>query len=102
MENVLEKSPHLSNLSHISKLIQGEIGRRRSTDLIPNEIASMKFFPIVSVDVEKSFSVYRSILNDQRQRLTEENLEKIMITHAFYNRNNKELFESLRFASIFF
>ena len=66
--------------------IQGE----SRSDLIPSEIASMKFSPIVSVDVERSFFQYiRSILNDRRQRLTKESLEKIMITHPYYNRNNK-------------
>ena len=70
MENVLEKNLHLSNLRQISKLIQGE--SRQS------EIASMLLMS------KGLFQYIRSILNDRRQRLREENLEKIMITHAFY------------------
>jgi len=38
----------------------------------------LKFAPLSSVDVERSFSRFKLILSDRRQRLTEENLEKLI------------------------
>lgn len=51
------------------------------------DIANLKFAPTANVDVERSFSVYKNVLTDRRQRLTEENLNKIMVTNCFYNRS---------------
>ncbi len=34
-----------------------------------------KYAPLTSVDVERSFSVYKRILTDRRQNLTETNIE---------------------------
>ena len=97
MENVLEKFTSQQLTSYFKAN-----SRESRSDLIRSEIASMKFSPIVSVDVQKSFSVYTK--HNQRSAPTTDGRKfgKIMITHAFYNRNYKELFESLRYASIFF
>ena len=35
----------------------------------------IKYAPLTSVDVERSFSVYKRILTDRRQNLTETNIE---------------------------
>ena len=82
MENDLEKNPHLSNLRHISKLIQGENRQRLSTDLILSEIDSTKFSPIVSVDVERSFSVYTKHTQQSAPTADGRKFQKILITHA--------------------
>ena len=39
----------------------------------------IKYAPLVSVDVERSFSTYKSILTDRRHNLTEENIEHFNI-----------------------
>ena len=59
-----------------------------------NDIASsLKFCPLTSVNVERSFSVYESVL-EERERLTTENLAKIMICKCYYSKNewNKSQF----------
>ena len=41
------------------------------------------WMPVTSVDVERSFSNYKHLLNDRRERLTEENTRRLMI--LYYN-----------------
>ncbi|CAI6357265.1 unnamed protein product [Macrosiphum euphorbiae] len=43
------------------------------------------FAPITSVDVERSFSTYKSILTEKRTSMTSENIEKYIIVHCFKN-----------------
>lgn len=39
------------------------------------------WMPVTSVDVERSFSEYKHLLNDRRERLTEENIQRLMILY---------------------
>ena len=42
----------------------------------PGDVANFKFCPTANVDVERTFSVYETVLTDRRHRLTEENVVK--------------------------
>ena len=68
LENSLSINPDLLSISEISDITQR---------------LNNKYAPLVSVDVEQSFSQYKIILNDRRQRLSAENL--IMINCIQYN-----------------
>jgi len=48
------------------------------------------YAPLTSVDVERSFSIYKNILSDRRQSLTTENIEKYNVIEF-----NKCAFEEL-------
>ncbi|KAL4131518.1 hypothetical protein QTP88_008813 [Uroleucon formosanum] len=52
-----------------------------------NETSCMKYAPITSVDVERSFSMYKNILSDNRVTFTTENLTKYMVVNSFFNLN---------------
>ena len=55
-------------------------------DRFPNlaTIAShVIWMPVASVDVERSFSQYKHILNDRRESLTEENTKRMVM--LYYN-----------------
>ena len=39
------------------------------------------WMPVTSVDVERSFSLYKHLLNDRRERLTEENTKRLMMLY---------------------
>ena len=41
------------------------------------------WMPVASVDVERSFSQYKHILNDRRESLTEENTKRLVL--LYYN-----------------
>ncbi|QQP49283.1 Uncharacterized protein FKW44_009890, partial [Caligus rogercresseyi] len=50
----------------------------------PQTAAEYKFAPVTSVNVERSFSMYKTPLSDNRRRLTSENLTKFSVNHCFY------------------
>jgi hypothetical protein len=39
------------------------------------------WMPVASVDVERSFSQYKHIINDRRESLTEENTKRLLLLH---------------------
>ena len=87
LEYVLSKNQGEKKLRDISKLIDGEEGSLPE-GWSASDIASLKYCPVQSVDVERSFSVYKTILTDRRTSFTEENLSKVMICHCFFNRQD--------------
>lgn len=47
----------------------------------PEELRAFQVAPLTSVEVERSFSMYKNILTDRRHRFIDENLEKMIILH---------------------
>jgi hypothetical protein len=58
-----------------------------NNDLDPEHISSLKYAPIISVDVERTFSSYKNILSDRRQKFSVQNLEKHLIINWYNNGN---------------
>ena len=81
---VVAGNPDLALLWKILGAMQGTANVPESVRVA--DISSYKCCPTASVDVERSFSVYKQVLTEQRHRLTEENIGKIMVTHCFYVR----------------
>lgn len=77
--NVLEKNPGIGKLSEIAKVLKGE---ESDIDMLPIILESMKFAPLQSCDVERSFSIYKNILTDNRTNFTPENLEMYLICNC--------------------
>ena len=82
---MLERNPDVLVLCSIVGCLKCEEGSL-SEGFGPGDVANFKFCPTVNVDVERTFSVYKTVLSDRRHRLTEENVVKIMVTHSFYSR----------------
>ncbi|KAL4702172.1 hypothetical protein ACJJTC_018320 [Scirpophaga incertulas] len=76
MEQIMDRNPDLDALREISEKLTQE-----------SSACIYKFAPLPSVDVERSFSNYKWILNVKRNRLTKDNLEKIII--IYYNYLNE-------------
>lgn len=73
-------------LEKVSRVISGEsvnVPVSIDVSIVPN----LKFAPLTSVSVERSFSAFKMILSDKRQRLTVENLEKILVVYCADNYN---------------
>jgi len=51
-------------------------------DLTENDLIYFKYAPITSADVERSFSRYKNILSDNRQRLDVENIKKTLVVQC--------------------
>lgn len=83
-ENILNNNPGFQSLCQIDSFING------TAELLPETISAniapkFKYCPVTSVDVERTFSTYKNILNDRRHNLTTENLEKYLIAYVYKN-----------------
>uniref|UniRef100_A0A8D8LHW0 HAT C-terminal dimerisation domain-containing protein n=1 Tax=Cacopsylla melanoneura TaxID=428564 RepID=A0A8D8LHW0_9HEMI len=71
--------------STIEKVNLNGSGTSLPTTIDVGKSSKFKYCPMTSVDVERSFSSYKYILEDRRHRFTMENLGKIMVLH--FNQN---------------
>lgn len=81
---VISKNKEWENIKKINQLLTGET--TNDDDLNKSNISldnylCLKYAPITSVDVERSFSMYKNILSPNRQRFAEENLSKYMVVN---------------------
>ncbi|KAI1704337.1 hypothetical protein DdX_14334 [Ditylenchus destructor] len=82
LEQVIAKNKGLEKLMAINRVLIGE--KQDDIGMNPDVIAAYKYAQIQSCDVERSFSIYKRILEDKRTSLTEENIEKLMICNCYY------------------
>lgn len=91
MKTVLEKNTGFKSICTVSKILNGEEVSKLELpeDLNLDDIAYLKFSPITSVDVERSFSSYKTLLTDNRRSFIFENLKESLIVQC----NNKDVIE---------
>ncbi|CAK5038844.1 unnamed protein product [Meloidogyne enterolobii] len=82
-EAVMAKNPGIEKFRNVAKILEG---LEANIDIPPDKIASLKFAPLQSCDVERTFSVYKSILDEKRTSLTAENLEKYLICNCEHRK----------------
>ena len=85
LDNVLKKNPGFERIKTITGVISGTTSTLPE-GMGPGDVAMFMYCPTASVGVERSFSMYKNILSDKRQKLTKETLKKIMLCHCYYNR----------------
>lgn len=83
-KSVLDKNSGFITLSSISKVLDGEATSSDSLpeDLTTSDLAHFKFAPITSVDVERSFSKYKTLLSDNRRSFNIENIKQTIIVQC--------------------
>ena len=91
--NVISKNDGYRKLVAVSKIlsnIQSDVDTDCDLNLTGEQISALKYAPITSVDVERSFSSYKEILTDRRQKFTVENIEKhaIIKWHSMATNEN--------------
>jgi hypothetical protein len=74
--DIVEKNTAIDTIVKICQILSGE---HVDCDVSPNLIPYYKFAPLTSCDVERSFSIYKSVLSDNRMNFTPANLEKYLI-----------------------
>lgn len=85
---VLKKNPDIEKLFQISTVLKGE---SVATDLDPAVLVAFKFAPLTSVEVERSFSVEKTILSDRRTGFLMKNFENnVVITSKCLIRKYKQ------------
>ncbi|KAJ3651268.1 hypothetical protein Zmor_017318 [Zophobas morio] len=78
LDEVLNKNAGFGVLSDVARVLQGQ--KVENLKLESTLVAKFKF---VSVDVERTFSNFKHILNDRRKNFTVDNLEHITIINCF-------------------
>lgn len=79
LEFVLKNNPDFEKVKNIARALQGNSSVETSLD--PHALMCMKNCPLTSVEVERSFSMHKSILTDRRASFKVENLEMDLICH---------------------
>ncbi|KAL4153174.1 hypothetical protein QTP88_001007 [Uroleucon formosanum] len=97
-ENVIEKNKGYKAMKNISNILERNTSIRDdiSEELTADDMAYMKFAPVTSCDVERSFSVYKTTLTDNRRRFLFENIKHHVIVQC-----NKD-YKLVHFFSAFF
>lgn len=81
--SVIEKNEGFKKLKDIAKILCGE--SVENIELTIEDISNLKYAPITSVDVERSFSIYKYMLSDRRHNFSVENFEKYVIVNCFHS-----------------
>jgi hypothetical protein len=82
LSKVLSKNSRLSQIKKKSGIISGEI-RNDDEDLAelsPEDNFCFKYAPIVSADVERSFSKYKAMLRENHRSFLFDNLKAHFVT----------------------
>ena len=90
----MELSKQIEIIEHIRILLSGELKDRINSILMKNpdyqklvktvinenlDISKMKFLSLSTVDVERSFSILRKVLNDRTYKMSQKSINHYMI-----------------------
>lgn len=84
MNNVLDKNSGYNIVLKIYKILSGEVEQLEGfpEDMTNDDLAYFNYAPITSVDVERSFSIYKNLLSSHHRRFTFENIRKHLIVQC--------------------
>ena len=79
--NVLDKNKGYEKIKTINDIMNGKL-TKNELDLSPKEISVFKCAPITTCSVERSFSRYKSIMNERRYSFSESHLKYYFIVNV--------------------
>ncbi len=87
--SVLGNNPDLETMSLVAATLSGNT-TEFDLAMSPDTLASLAYCPLTSVEVERSFSMAKAILDSRRMNFTMQNFEKYLICHYELNeqKNN--------------
>ncbi|KAF0746556.1 Uncharacterized protein FWK35_00032030 [Aphis craccivora] len=93
LNTILKKNTAYGLLKNIKDIISGTCESISNMDqnITVTDIPYFKYAPVSSVDVERSFSTYKTVLADNRRRFTFENLKKTLIVQCNSHCNGKSI-----------
>jgi hypothetical protein len=74
LDLVLQKNQEYLQLNQITKFLNENGSKPIQCELSACELAALKYAPIISTAVERTFSMYNSFMRDNRSSFTDENL----------------------------
>ena len=89
LQSVLERNPGYSTLCKVSDILCGneaELGRNKQ-GLSANNLTLFEYSPLTSCDVERSFSSYKVLLNDNRRSFQFDSFKMRVIIHCNTTEN---------------
>ncbi|KAI1710627.1 hypothetical protein DdX_10690 [Ditylenchus destructor] len=98
LDFVMQNNPGLSKMAEIAKVQNGEEAELEVETMAPKQLAVMKYAPMVNCDVDRSFSIYKNILTDNRTSFIEVNLEMYIICNyktRSFSQKHEELGKEL-------
>ena len=81
LSKVLKRNPRYAKMKDVAVVLQ----REEITGELPwgpKAVASMKYVPVTSCCVERTFSRYKNVLRDNRKCFTTDNLELYIVVHC--------------------
>ena len=82
-QSIEKKNHELENLILLTRNDPALLERNPYKDMSPAELSSFNYAPLVSCDVERSFSMLNSVLRDNRRSFIVDNLKQHLIIAAF-------------------
>jgi hypothetical protein len=82
-EATMEKNKGYHILSEVVSVLAGNISE--TINLEPNVLVSLKNAPVTSVDVERSFSIYKYMYSDRSHKFLLENFEHHLVIYCYHN-----------------
>ena len=82
LKKCIRKNRGHTTLCSIGRALSGENVSLADCELNPGDTACFQYAPIVSVEVERTFSIYKSVLADNRQSFLFENLRQVLIVNC--------------------
>ena len=86
IESINSKNPDLPVMLKLAKNDASVLGLHPFNEMSPADMARFRFAPLVSVDVERSFSMFKNVLRDNRRSFLVENLKQHLVI-MFYSKN---------------
>lgn len=83
VESVAQKNPGLSKMSKLARRDESILNKSPFNEMTPAELANFKFAPVVSCEVERSFSQFKAVLRDNRRSFLIENLKEHLVIASF-------------------
>ena len=82
--NIIKRNSGFQTIKIIRDILIGK-NQQGSLDIefTPSDIVNMNYAPITSVDVERYFSQYKSILRPNSRHFSFANLQQCVVSHCF-------------------
>lgn len=81
LSDILSRNPGYGSIKKINDVLSGtaQLDQELSDLLTTNEIPKFKYMPVSSCEVERVFSVYKTMLRDNRRSIIFENFKKLLV-----------------------
>jgi hypothetical protein len=86
VSDLIHKNGGFEILKQISDVISGKKESFLPPNFTPTMSTCMKYAPITSVDVERSFSTYKITLTEKRTNMTPKNMEVYIVINCYENK----------------